>query len=366
MGEMWVLRRGETATLSWQGSDDWAMTDMWDRVDELVDRAGDIADLREHRLELLAARRWRQLGRPVPDELVAQERFAAVIAMTAPVLLGKVRAALDGPIVLLKGPEVAAGYPNPALRPYKDLDLLVPNARAAQEALKSAGFEEVGDPAVYVGIHHLRPLWLRPLPLYVELHSTPKWIESLAPPPTSELLAVAVPSRVGVEGISTLRPDHHALVLAAHSWAHEPLRRLLELIDVASMIRGLDPAQLRALAETWRMARVWNTTLSASESLLENSAAAADPMPLRLWARNLPAVRRRTVFESHLERWLATFWALPLRPAFRATGVSARRAFGPAEGETWSEKLARMRLAFRNASAPRSQHDRELRERHRD
>lgn len=342
------------------------MTDLWDRVDELVDRAGDIADLREHRLELLAARRWRQLGRPVPDELVAQERFAAIMTMTAPVLLEQVRAALDGPIVLLKGPEVAARYPSPALRPYKDLDLLVPNAYEAQEALKAAGFEEVGDPAVYVGIHHLRPLLLRPLPLCVELHSTPKWIESLAPPPTSELLAAAVASRVGVEGISALRPDHHALVLAAHSWAHEPLRRLLELIDVASMIQGLDPAQLRALAEAWRMERVWNTTLSASESLLERSVAAADPMPLRLWARNLPAVRRRTVFESHLERWLATFWALPLWPAFRATGMSVRRSLGPAAGETWSDKLARMRLAFRNASVPRSEHDRELEERRRD
>jgi hypothetical protein len=341
------------------------MTDLWDRVDELVDRAGGLSDLREHRLGLLAARRWRKLGRSVPRELVDEERVAAVMTMTAPVLLEKIRATLDGPVVLLKGPEVAARYPEPALRPYGDLDILVADVGAAHSALLAAGFEEVGDPSLYVGIHHLRPLALRPLPLLVELHSTPKWINSLTPPPTSELIAAAVPSRTGVEGISTLRPDHHALVLVAHSWAHEPLRRLLELIDLAAVIEGLDRDELRALARRWGMARVWNTTVSATDSLLKNGAA-PEPLPLRLWARNLPAVRRRTVFEGHLERSLASFWALPLRGALRSSAASAVRAFAPEQGETWRAKLTRMRLAFRNASAPRSQHDRELQERHRD
>jgi hypothetical protein len=341
------------------------MTDrLWERVDELVDRAQDLSDLREHRLELLAARRWRECGRPVPPELVAQERMAAIMAMTAPLLLEKIRATLDGPIVLLKGPEVAARYPDPAVRPYGDLDILVPNARAAHTKLRAAGFEEIGDPALFVDLHHLRPLRLHPLPLLVEVHSTPKWIDSIDPPPTSELVAAAVPSRIGVDGILTLRPDHHALVLAAHSWAHEPLRRLLELIDVAAMIQGLDRSKLQALADDWRIGRVWNTTLAAAEALLENGAV-REPLPLRLWARNLPAVRSRTVFESHLERWLADFWALPVRSALRAVVTSATRAFGPEEGETWRDKLARMRLAFRHASTPRSQHDRVLQERRR-
>src|SRR5712691_3463489 len=183
----WGLPPGGTATFSSHGSGEVGMTEhLWDRVDELVDRAQDITDLREHRLELLAARRWRALGRPVPTELVDEERLAAIMTLAAPPLLEKIRASLEGPIVLLKGPEVAARYPSPALRPYGDLDILVPDARAAHEALKRTGFEEVGDPALYVDLHHLRPLWLRPLPLLVEVHAAPKWIVSLEPPATSE------------------------------------------------------------------------------------------------------------------------------------------------------------------------------------
>ena len=300
----------------------------------------------------------------MPRELVEEERSAAVMVMTAPLLLEKIRSALTGPIVLFKGPEVAARYPDPTLRPYGDLDILVPDAPAAHEALKAAGFREIGDPALFVDIHHLQPLALHPFPLLVEVHTRPKWIDALEPPPTSELIAAAVPSRVDVDGISTLRPDHHTLVLVAHAWAHEPLRRILELVDIAAMIEELDRDDLEKLAREWRMTRVWNTTLAATDALFANGPE-RDPLPLRLWARNLPAVRRRTVFESHLERWLAGFWALPPRAAVRAAAASAVRAFVPEEDETWREKLARTRLAFRNASTPRSEHDRALQERRR-
>lgn len=339
-------------------------SELWISVDQLIDQAQSLADLIEHRLQLLAARRWRGLGESVPPELVQAERVSGIMTMTAPLLLEKIRVALAGPMVLFKGPELALRYPDPALRPYGDLDILVPDALAAHEALRLAGFQEIGDPALFVDIHHLRPLVLPPFPLLVEVHSRPKWIDALAPPPTAELIAAAVPSRLGVDGVSTLRPDHHTMILVAHAWAHEPLRRILELVDIAAMIEELDRDELQKLAREWRMERVWNTTLAATDALLAKGSAQA-PLPLRLWARNLPAVRSRTVFESHLERWLAGFWALPPRAAVRALAQSAVRAFVPEEDETWSEKLARTRLAFRNASTPRSEHDRVLQERRR-
>ena len=39
------------------------------------------------------------------------------------------------------------------------------------------------------------------------------------------------------------------------------------------------------------------------------------------WARELRAVRGKSVFEDHLRRWLSTFWALPPHRAAAATAV---------------------------------------------
>jgi hypothetical protein len=340
------------------------MQDLWSRVDDLIDRATGLPELREHRLELLALRRWRSLGRPIPAELIEAERAAAVRAMAVPVVLARLRAALAGPVILFKGPEVATRYRDAALRPYGDLDVLVPDAHSAHERLRAAGFEPVGDPALFRDIHHLRPLVYRPYPLPVEVHAAPKWVEFGKPPPTSELIAAAEPSRLGVAGISTLRPDHHTLVLAAHSWAHEPFGRLLELVDVAAMADGLDAKELRQLAESWQIGRLWCTTSTATQALFARNGP--PPLPLRLWARNLPTARRRTVLESHLARSLAPFSALPLGRAAHAAAAATLRIFVPAAGERWRDKLVRAGLALRHAFVARAQHERRVDERPRE
>src|SRR4029450_13299262 len=103
-------------------------------------------------------------------------------------------AAVAGPIVLMKGPEVAALWPTPQSRPYSDVDLLVEDAAEAQRALLAAGLRPVGDPGLYVDIHHLRPLLAPGLAVAVEVHDRPKWIDGLGAPPTVGLLAAAVPS----------------------------------------------------------------------------------------------------------------------------------------------------------------------------
>jgi hypothetical protein len=200
------------------------------------------------------------------------------------------------------------------------------------------------------------------LPLRVEVHSAPKWVEGLKAPSVDELFAATVPSRAGVPGVDTLLPEQHALVLTAHSWAHEPLRRVLELVDVAAITEGLDRGELRRLAKAWGLARVWNVTIGVTDALLDNGGLRG-PLPLRLWARNLPDVRGRTVLETHVERLIAAFWALPTRKALRSAVASIGSALGPAQGESWQNKLARTRLAFRHASAPRSQHEASLKER---
>jgi hypothetical protein len=331
---------------------------LWAAVDRLIDRAPRLSDLRSHRIELLALRRWRSLGLHVPEELLEEERRAAVPTLTAPLVLERVRAALDGPILLLKGPEVATRYPDPAARTFADIDVLVQDAGLAHRSLVAAGFRPVGDPAVYVDIHHLRPLAARGLPIPVEIHARPKWIPHRCAPSTAELLEQAVPTAVGVDGILTPSPPHHTLLLAAHSWAHEPLRRLRDLVDIAAMSREVDRAELEIQAQAWDIAKLWRTTAAAVDALISDSSM---PWALRIWARNLVKVRERTVLENHLERWLSNSWALSGGESARLLARTVAREVKPEAGETWHEKLMRTGRALGNASRRRSEHEATLR-----
>lgn len=327
---------------------------LWAAVDALVDRSPSLADLRSHRLEPFAARRWRALGRPVPADLLEHERWAAIAVLAAPVLLARVQEAYDGEVITLKGPDVADLYPDPALRPYRDLDLLVRDAPAAQAALLAAGFEEVGDPAAYVDIHHLRPLRSPGLPLVVEIHSRPKWVETAPPPSTEELFAAALPAS---GPLRHLPPAHHALVLAVHSWAHEPLRRLRDIVDVAVMRELAGQAEVEALARSWGLERLWRATSAAVDTVLWQS----DPSwPLRVWAQNLEKVRERTVFENHAQRWLSDFSIMPFGSAVARLPETLAEEFLPKRAEGWPAKLVRTLRALRNAGRPRSHHHDEL------
>lgn len=332
--------------------------DIWQAVDRLIDRARGLPDLEAHRLHLLAARRWRALGRPVPRELRGAVHAASITALVTPIVLERARAAYDGPMLLMKGLEVATLYPDPTLRPFRDLDLLVADASEAQRALIAAGFEPIGRAdAYYAGRHHLRPLRWPELPLRVEIHNRPGWPSWTAPPPNEELVAAAIPASVGVDGVLTLAPSHHALVLAAHSWSEVPLRRALDLVDIAVLSAGQDRRELRRLARRWGLGGVWDATHAAVEALLFEGPA---PWAMRLWARDLLSVRDRTVFENHVRRLAANFWALPLH---RAVPVSARtlvREIRPIAGEAWRVKLIRIRRGVSNPFSPLGEHNQAL------
>lgn len=333
---------------------------VWAAVDRLVDRAPTVADLVSHRLHLLAARRWRATGRPVPPELADLELEATFRVLAVPELLRRVRAAYDGPLIVMKGPELASRYPDRALRPLRDLDLLVVDSDGAQKALLAAGFFLVGDEELYRDIHHLQPVACNGLPLWVELHHAPKWPDSLRPPTVEALLAAAVPARVGTEGFLTLPPGHHALVAAAHSWAHEPLRRVGELLDIALLVaEDEDRAALRRLAREWGIERLWRATLAAVEAIFDDGRT---PASLRLWAQNVRRARERTVLESHLSKWLSSWWALPPPRAARATGAALLADLRPESGEEWPAKLRRTQRALRDAFTRRSEHDRAVSE----
>jgi hypothetical protein len=329
----------------------------WEGVDRLIDRASRLEDLRRHGLQLLAGRRWRGLGRPIEAQLVHDEQLAAAVTLTAPVVLERARAAYDGRIMVMKGPEVAALYPSPQLRPYGDIDLLVDDAEAAQRALLDAGFRPIGDPSLYVDIHHLRPLLAPGLAVAVEVHDRPKWLGGQSAPATAELFSRAVPSATGVPGIVTLPPAEHALLIAAHSWAHVPFGRLSHLLDADLMAGGADESEIRALAERWGVVPLWHGTSAAGAALFRDGPAT---LPLRTWARGLRTARERTVLERHLETWLAPFsQTSPGRAAH--TSLSAFvEGFRPQPGESWGVKLRRTLHALRSPSVRLSEHRRAL------
>ena len=156
----------------------------WDRVDALIDASPGLAR---------PAGTWASSVRGAP---LARVREAAALPASsarssqatwrthaAPRVLAEIRAACDGPIMLVKGPAVAARFPDPATRPFVDLDLLVPDAQAAQAALLGAGFRLSGDPADYPAhLHHLPPLHSPADPIPVEVHSRLKWVDGLQAP----------------------------------------------------------------------------------------------------------------------------------------------------------------------------------------
>jgi Uncharacterised nucleotidyltransferase len=331
--------------------------ELWAGVDRLVDRARSTDDLRAHGLHMLALGRYRSTSRPLPAGLASTAREATIATMAALPLLARVRDVLDGQLVVLKGPEAAARYRESWHRPFADLDLLVRDAVGAQRALAAAGFTSVGDEALYRDIHHLRPLHYASYPLVLEIHARPKWVPFASAPRVDELFEAAVPSALGLDGLLAPTPAHHALLLAAHSWAHAPLGRLLNLIDVAALRLESAPEDLDAIAGRWGVERLWLSTTAAVDALLLDGRK---PWPLRSWARDLAAARHRTVLETHLERWLAGFAVMPFDAACTAAARAIVVDLRPGPDETWQIKLARTRRSLANAFVGRSEHDEQL------
>ena len=322
---------------------------MWSRLDELAARAPSVADLLHHGLGAVAARDLRQRGRPVPEPMAEEERFSAAAALATPAIIERVRAECDGRLLVLKGPEIARRYPNPGLRPQHDLDLLVEDPAKAHRALVAAGcrVRHVRD-----SDHHEPPLAFPDLPLMIELHAAPKWPAGRRPPSAAELFATAVPSPWAGGDVLVLPPDRHAVLVAAHAWAHRPLRRVLDLVDVLALLAGAERREADAAAAAWDVAGLWRATLTAADSLL---GGAPVPWTLRSWARNLPDVRERSPGERLLQRVLAPFAVMPARQAAPAAASDLLRAFGRSPEGGWRTRLRRTGPHHPSVAASRPQ-----------
>jgi len=325
------------------------MRTVWDGVDQLLDAAESDSAVAVHGLQLLALRRWRETGRPVPPMWLDDQRLMSVVTLSLPTVLRRVREAVPGPILLMKGPEVACLYPDPALRPYGDLDLLVRDTDGARRSLVEVGLSLVEELPDQDRHHHSRPLRLDPLPLMVELHRRPNWFPWLPPPPVEELFAAAIPSRLGVEGVSTLSPEHHALLVAVHGWRHGPLLSLGHLLDLALLAQECDFDELLRTAERWRVRRIWETSLLAARSVLLGEGSS---LPLLVGGQHLRRVRERSIIGTHASVYFGTLWMPSPTVTARALTHLVSTTLRPLEAQSWTSRLARLARVARRSTRP--------------
>jgi Uncharacterised nucleotidyltransferase len=315
-----------------------------------------------HGLGALAARRLRLAGHSVPEQLFREERAGRTATLVAPALLKRARDAYDGPLLLVKGPELVARYPDAARR-FGDLDLVAGNAEEAQAALLAAGFrlEERPrwPPEGYDDVrrphYHLHPLEWPGLALRIEIHKHVKWPEGLRPPRNEELFEAAVPSVVGVESLLAPHPDHHAVVLASHAWGEIPMRTLRQLVDVLAFAEDRDRDELQELAARWGIERGWRSTIAVGDWLFHG---ASEPRLVAVWARYLREFREPTVLEMHMQEWLAPFWLTTPQAAARKTFSAVLRDLRPRPNQTWGGKLRQTIRALTHPLSSESEHAR--------
>lgn len=244
-------------------------------VEQLLDRliAAECGDLwlHEHRTLALVADRRHRRGLAVSDDQRAAAQGAAGGLVRAEHALAEARAALDGPVLLMKGPEVAQVHERPVLRPFGDVDILVPDPAAAVEQLRACGFMSAGDDDRYRDHHHEAPLMRLPMRTPIEVHRRPGWVSWSAPPGWAELAASAEPARTSVPDVLRPADAHHAVLVAVHSWRTRPYGMLLDLVDIWLLADRAGPAECAEVARRWGVGRLWRTMRAAAESVVGDS-----------------------------------------------------------------------------------------------
>jgi Uncharacterised nucleotidyltransferase len=325
---------------------------LWEGVDRLLEGLEpEVACA--HGLGPLAARRLRLAGEPVPDELVREERSARAGALVAPTMLARIREAYDGPLLLLKGPEVTRAYPDGARR-LSDLDVLAGDAEQAQEALLAAGFRPRPLEAHpdFDQHQHLHPLLWPGVPLPVEIHRRVAWPRGLAAPRNETLFEAASASHTGVEGLLAPDPRHQAVLLASHGWREKPMRKLRQLVDVLAFTDDDAREELAGLARSWGFERGWSATLAAADWLLRDGQ---EPKFVRYWARYMRELQEPTVLQVHVQAWLSPFSLAPPSVATRLAAAAVLRDLRPRTEEGWGAQARKIGRALRHPLSPNSE-----------
>lgn len=238
------------------------------------------------------------------------------------------------PMRVLKGPATSALYSDPLLRPYVDIDLLVPGDRFADaaELLTKMG-------------HHRRSVELRPgfdrrfgkgatfhraADANIDLHRT------LLSGPYAFLIEPSTlfdrPAEIEVAGthLEALCPEAqfvHACISATLSDA-EP--KLITLRDAVQTFRNpaLDLDELRRLCTDWRIGGVVDATMASVNSIL--GLRQSESLPPDLGLRRSSVVERvaQWGYGAHNKRWRRqALTAIPFVPGWSDRAAYARAVF---------------------------------------
>jgi hypothetical protein len=139
-------------------------------------------------------------------------------------------------------------YPDPALRPFTDIDVIVPQLQltGAREALASAGLKRGGTNTEKHAGEYAEEKWAHPLlgQSPVELH----W-DLVSSPKVQKAISLTYEDLARLRDADGRQSAHALLLIAAvHGTAGHGFERMQHVIDVAQAARGtggpVDPAQL--------------------------------------------------------------------------------------------------------------------------
>jgi hypothetical protein len=227
-----------------------------------IDDARLLELLRYHRLWGAAYRALAQLPPGVREQVernFTQQRLQTLVAASALPAVADLLEEAGVPVVVVKGPAVAAAYDHPELRMFEDIDVLVPphGFRAGVEALERAGFDVIDR-----NWELIEQLYAGELAFAargrgtVDLHWHLLYLQSKRDEyslPTADLFTRARPIEIKGRRYSTLGVADTIVHLALHA-CREGGDRLIWLKDIDQVIRRETPewSEVAAVARSAR------------------------------------------------------------------------------------------------------------------
>jgi len=319
----------------------------WKRLHAVAIRQG-IAGLVHDGLRRASVPMPPEAARTLAEEAHTLARKSLTLTAEAVRLRDSFRAS-NIPLAFVKGPPLAMlAYGTIALRPYRDLDLLVPEGQAMSAAalLEREGYQRT-DPGPAASARQIAT-WMRMHKDFAYIHKARRTIVELhwrlVENPTlqrqipSPELWIDATIADGVQ-VKTLAIDDLLVYLTMHG-AHHGWARMKWAADLAALLAA-DPAraaQLLALAERAGASR------SARQLLLLVHVLFGTPLPTGWQSGG---------FEGRIVRWLARR-ALAVMTRDGGSGDPAHRVFGAAGVSVsrfllrpdWRFKLAQLRCAL--------------------